>query len=90
MKSKQQYLDAVFETARRHGHHIEINQDGLRQILFTNNEGNKKLHEDHLARLYPAILQPGAHIPSLIKEVARGRDCVHSGMRKIIKEITGE
>jgi len=90
MKSKQQYIDAVFEIAQRHDHRIEINRDGLRQIVFTNNKGNKKLHEGHLAQLYPAILQPGANIPSLINAVASGRTCVHVGMREIIKEIMNE
>ena len=69
---------------------MDSNRDGLRQILFTNNKGKKTLQEEHLAQLYPAILRPGAPISCLIEKVAPGRGCAHSGMRKIIAEITGE
>lgn len=80
---KSQFIDSVVETADRLGYKMKINRDGLRQIDF----GHKKLHEGHLAQLYPEILQPGAHIPSLIESVAPGRSCVHRPMREIVEVL---
>jgi len=61
------------------GYPVEMSRNG-RQIDY----GHKKLREGHLAEVYPEILQPGAHIPSLINRVAPGRPCAHRPTREII------
>ena len=81
--TKNQYVESVFATAEKHGYTIEINRDGLRQIDFV----HKKLHERHLDKLYPDILNVDAHIPTLIEQVAPGRPCTHRPMREIIEVI---
>ena len=62
---------------------IEINRDGLRQIDF----GNKKLHERHLRKLFPKILQKDADVAKLIEEVAPGRPCTHKPVKEIVAQI---
>lgn len=81
--TKEQYIESVFKVAKEHGHKIEINRDGLRQIDFV----HKKLHEGHFEALYPAILETDAHNPTLIDKVAPGRSCAHRPMREIIQTI---
>lgn len=81
---KKQYLELVFKIAKKHDYTIEINRDGLRQINF----GHKKLHEEHLNKLYPDILKDECALPTLIEQVAPGRPCTHRPMREIIKEMS--
>lgn len=75
---------SVFKLAEQHGYTMEINRKGLQQINF----GHKKLHEAHLEKLFPKVLEPGAHIPTLINIVAPGRPCTHRPMSKIIEQIS--
>lgn len=82
----QTFVARVTQIARQQGHKIEVNRDGLTQIDF----GNKKLHAEHLRKLYPAILAPEANIASLIESVAPGRPCTHRPMKEIIGKIVGE
>ena len=77
------FVRAVIEIARQHDYRIETNRDGLTQIDF----GNKKLHADHIRRMFPAILEDGANISDLIEKVAAGRPCTHNPMREIIVEL---
>jgi hypothetical protein len=84
--TKPEYLNRVFQIARSNGYPMEINRQGLRQIDF----GHKKLHEGHMDQLYPQILAPRAHIPSLIERVAPGRPCTHKPMRLIIEKLTAD
>lgn len=82
--NKEQYLHTVFKIAAEHNHTVEFNRDGDRQIDF----GLKKLHEKHLTKLYPAILNADAHLPTLIERVAPGRSCAHRPMREINEKMT--
>jgi hypothetical protein len=77
------FIDKVLQLAKENGWTLEHTQAGLRQIDF----GHKKLHENHLKALYPTILEPKAHIPSLINKVAPGRPCTHKPMRIIITKV---
>lgn len=82
MISEEEFVDAVFETAPFLGYVCETSRNGRQVIL-----GHKKLHEGHMRMLHPKILDPDAHIPSLIEAVAPGRPCAHRPMREIIKEM---
>lgn len=81
--NKKEFVDAVFSLARQEGYGVEHTRDRLRQIDF----GHKKLHEGHLERLYPEILNPEAHLPTLINNVAPGRPCTHRPMKEIMKKM---
>jgi hypothetical protein len=82
--TKKMFVNATIEEARKQGYPIEEQTRHGRQINF----GHKKLHEQHLQALYPAILQPNANIAALIDEVAPGRPCAHKPMREIICSLT--
>jgi hypothetical protein len=75
-------VDAVIRIAVDMGYTLERSRNG-RQIDF----GNKKLHEGHLRKLYPRILQSRASIHTLVEEVAPGRPCAHKPMREIVEKI---
>lgn len=77
-----QFLDAFFKIGRTLGYPVEMSRNG-RQIDY----GHKKLSERHLRKLHPEILQPDAHIPSLINRVAPGRPCAHRPTREIIEAM---
>lgn len=77
------FIEHVVRISRKKGFNIETNRDGLAQIDF----GNKKLHAQHLRRLFPEILQDGANVSRLIEKVAPGRPCTHKPMKEIIAEI---
>ena len=49
-----QFIESVLTESENQGYPIAINRYGLRQIDFGN---NKKLHEKHLAEMYPQILE---------------------------------
>jgi hypothetical protein len=83
--NKKAFVDLFLKIARE-GYRVQINRDGLRQIDF----GHKKLHEGHLEKMYPEILQPGVHIPTLINEVAPGRPCAHRPVREIMARLHQE
>jgi hypothetical protein len=78
--SAETFVDRVLQTAKELGYPVERTRQGLRQVDF----GHKKLHEDHVRRLYPDILQSSANIPKLIETVAPGRPCTHKPMREIL------
>ena len=80
---KREFVDQVVYLSRTKGLKIETNRNDQRQIDF----GNKKLHEGHLARIYPNALDQTANIPKLIEQVAPGRPCTHKPMKEIIDEI---
>jgi len=87
MLEKTKFVSEVIRVAREQGYKIETNaRHGLDQIDF----GHKKLHAGHLEELYPAILEPSAHIPTLINQVAPGRPCAHKPMREIIEQFHRE
>jgi len=77
--TQDKFIDAIFAAARSKGYPIENSRNG-KQIDF----GHKKLHEEHLRQLYPAILAEDAHIPTPIERVAPGRPCSHKPMREIL------
>ncbi len=79
---QETFIKNIIKIAKTHGYQVEESNNGL-QIDF----GNKKLHEGHLDRLYPDILQPNANINKLIDAVAPGRPCSHKPMREIIAEL---
>ncbi len=76
------FVNEVINIAGKHGYTIENSRNG-RQIDF----GNKKLHEGHLTKLYPAIIQPNANIKELIEDIAPGRPCSHKPMREIVEKL---
>ena len=82
MMTQDEFVDAVVATAESRGYSIEISRNG-QQIDF----GHKKLHEGHLRRLYPDILNEGTHISSLIESIAPGRPCSHKPMREIVTAV---
>ena len=84
MITKQEFISRVVTQAKTLGYKIETNRNGQRQIDF----GIKKLHEGHLAALYPGILEENANISRLIDLVAPGRPCSHKPMKTIIASIT--
>ena len=53
---EQEFVESVFNEARQRGHRVETNRQGLPQVDF----GHKKLHAEHIRRLFPAILNPQA------------------------------
>lgn len=84
MLTKLQLIDEIIRVSRMQGHKIEISsKNGLKQIDFR----NKKLHVEHLEKLYPDILQIDAYIPSLINKIAPGRPCSHRPMRQIMEQL---
>ena len=76
------FIESVMRIAKSHNYVIEESKNGL-QIDF----GNKKLHEGHLRKIYPDILQANANIKELIDKVAPGRPCSHKPMREIIEDL---
>jgi hypothetical protein len=84
-ESIETFIDEVLRIAKEFHHPMERNRSGLRQIDF----GHKKLHEDHIRRLYPAVLEPAASVSKLIDWVAPGRPCTHKPMREIIVKYKG-
>ncbi len=61
---KKEFVSEVVQVARQQGYKIETNaRNGLVQIDF----GIKKLHAEHLEKLYPDILKSNVHIPTLNK-----------------------
>jgi hypothetical protein len=62
---------------------VRTNRNGQRQIDF----GHKQLHAGHIRPLFPAILEEGRSIPTLIENVAPGRPCTHKPMKEIIAEL---
>jgi len=82
--SKQDFINKVFIIAKELGYNVErSSRTGLDQIDF----GNKKLHVEHLEKLYPAILEPNANVPDLIEKLVGGRPCTHKPMINILKII---
>lgn len=86
MQTAQSFVEYVFRIGKQKGYRTEINRDGLQQIDF----GHKKLHEGHLAAIFPAVLSPGANISSLIENVAPGRPCAHRPMKEIIAQLQSD
>ena len=81
---KNDFVKEVLKIAEDSGYTIEIGKrNKLQQIDF----GNKKLHAEHLEKLYPEILSKDANIATLINNVAPGRPCAHKPMRKIIEQL---
>lgn len=84
MYSKQDFLADVLQIAGELGYTLETCRGrGYSQIDF----GNKKLHADHIQKLYPAVLEPNADIKELIEQVAPGRPCTHAPFSGIVRRI---
>lgn len=82
MISKEDFVAEVVRAAHELGYKVESSaRNGLPQIDF----GNKKLHAGHLQSMYPAILEPGANIATLVDHAAPGRPCAHRPMREIVE-----
>ena len=81
--NSQHFIDQVNRAAMSLGYPVAPNRNGQLQIDF----GHKKIHSGHLEKLYPAILEEGAHLPSLIEAVAPGRPCAHRPMREIVARL---
>jgi len=78
-----EFANTIINLARKKGYVIQTNRAGLDQIDF----GNKKLHFDHIVKLYPAAMSEGANINQLIEKVAPGRPCAHKPMRELINRL---
>lgn len=82
-----EFVKDVFRIARYKGYTIEVNRrNGLAQIDF----GVKKLHLDHIEKLFPSVLSRDVKISELIDAVAPGRPCVHRPFREIVEQICRE
>lgn len=89
---KEQFIEAVFRTARTRGLQVRLNRRGIESICF-NEKSKKCLTRDHIGLLF----ELGIHRPDnvtadfrrLIDEVAPGRPCTHRGMREIVQRIIG-
>ena len=80
---EQEFVESVLNEARQRGYRVETNRQGLLQVDF----GRKKLHAEHIRRLFPAILNPQAIVWALIETVAPGRPCADKPMREIVESI---
>jgi hypothetical protein len=84
LKPLKEFIYNVFDVAIIKNHKIEMCKTNYKaQIDF----GHKKLHEEHIQKLYPKALEDSANISKLIEEVAAGRPCTHKPMKEIIMEI---
>lgn len=81
--TRDEFVESTLKTAIAQGYSVAFNRDGYRQIDF----GHKNLHEEHLKRLYPAVLASDADISALIEGVAPGRPCAHRPMKGIIRKL---
>jgi hypothetical protein len=77
------FATQVIKLARFHGYKIQTNRLGLEQIDF----GNKKLHSDHLQRMFP-LISSGIEVNKAIDQVAPGRPCCHRPMRELVAELS--
>ena len=60
---EDEFVRNVFRIAREDGYPVHTNRDGRLQINF----GHKKLHEGHLRKLYPDVLDPHANVAALTR-----------------------
>ena len=84
--SEEDFIRRVLQIARADGYPVARNRDGFLQIDF----GHKKLHEQHLRKMYPNVLSGYQSISQLIDNVAPGRPCAHKPMREIIMKLRAE
>jgi len=83
----EEFINDIFRIAKRKGYQIETSRvNGLPQIVF----GHKKLHLDHIKKLFPDVLFKNSNINKLIENVASGRPCTHKPFREIIGYIKEE
>ncbi len=84
MYTRDEFVSDVFRIAKEKGYQIETCRGkGYPQIDF----GHKKLHAEHIKKLYPDALEESAHIGRLIERVAPGRPCTHRPFREIVEQI---
>ena len=84
MYQEEQFVNDFLHLAEKSGNKIERHRDrDIRQIDF----GHKKLHEDHVRALFPAILLADEDLGRVIESVAPGRPCTHRPVRIIMAEI---
>ena len=87
MYTQEDFLSDVFRIAEERGYKIETcNGKGYPQIDF----GIKKLHAEHIKKLYPEVLDKDARIGELIECVAPGRPCTDAPFRGIVEQIRTE
>ena len=86
MLNEEEFVKEIFRLARVNGYTVEEN---IRNGLFQINFGQKKLHAEHLKKMYPHILEKAANISEEIEKVAPGRPCTHKPMRLILEQIHG-
>lgn len=80
-------MEDVFRIAEDIGYKIETTRGkGYPQIDF----GTKKLHSEHIKKLYPDALKSDARIARLVESVAPGRPCTHRPSREIVEHIRDE
>jgi hypothetical protein len=82
---ENEFIEEVVRIAKSLGYKIE---NKIRTTLVQIDFGHKKLHEGHLRKMFPQILQPGANVARLIEAVAPGRPCAHRPMKKILARLT--
>jgi len=84
MYTSDDFLKDVFRIAEEKGYIIETTQGkGYKQINF----GHKKLHANHISKLFPYVLENGANVNKLIEKIAPGRPCTHKPFREIVNII---
>lgn len=88
MLSINEYTRRFFEIAEDLGYKIEPCQagssKGKKQVVFK----HKKLHADHLRKLYPLVVSKGSEVPyEDFKRIVPGRPCAHKPFDKINRII---
>ncbi len=87
MATFEKFQADVLRIAKQLGYDIGyLRGTTIPQIDF----GYKKLHGNHLRKMYPDILNENININKLIEKVAPGRPCTHLPVRKIIMQIKKE
>jgi len=87
MYTQEEFVSDVFRIAQERGYRIETCRGkGYPQIDF----GIKKLHAEHIKKLYPNVLEENANIGKLIDNVAPGRPCAHAPFGRIVEQIRKE
>ncbi|QLC50604.1 hypothetical protein HWN40_10375 [Methanolobus zinderi] len=82
------FVNRFFETAEKLGYDVEVckrgEARGKKQIDF----GNKKLHELHLRKLYPMLIENGIDFSyDAFNDIVPGRPCAVKGFREISATI---
>lgn len=84
----EDYVNIFFVTAKEMGYQIEMCKRGKARGQLQINFGNKKLHADHIRRLYDLIEEKGLSFSYKdFEKIVPGRPCVIKGFKEINESI---